>query len=88
MVLLGKRAASLGSRASLVACADKDIEKAKSVAINTSSVFKDYQSLLKLPEIEAVIIATTHDSLAEITFAAIQAGKHVLVEKPCSEKYP
>ena len=83
--LIGKkRAASLGSRASLVACADKDIEKAKSVAINTSSVFKDYQSLLKLPEIEAVIIATTHDSLAEITFAAIQAGKHVLVEKPAA----
>ena len=29
-----------------------------------------------------VIIATPHDTLAEITLAAVDAGKHVLVEKP------
>jgi predicted dehydrogenase len=31
-----------------------------------------------------VVVATLHDSLAEITLAAAQAGKHVLVEKPAA----
>jgi len=31
-----------------------------------------------------VIVATTNDTLAEITLAAVQAGKHVLVEKPAA----
>ena len=30
------------------------------------------------------IVATPHDSLAEITLAAVDAGKHVLVEKPAA----
>jgi predicted dehydrogenase len=30
------------------------------------------------------VVATLHDSLAEITLAAIHAGKHVLVEKPAA----
>ena len=33
-------------------------------------------------KVDAVIIATTHDCLAEIALAAIEAGCHVLVEKP------
>ena len=31
-----------------------------------------------------VVISTLHDSLAAITLAAIEAGKHVLVEKPAA----
>jgi predicted dehydrogenase len=33
-------------------------------------------------DVDAVIIATMHDSQAEIALAAVEAGKHVLVEKP------
>jgi len=29
-------------------------------------------------------VATLHDSLAEITRTAVEAGKHVLVEKPAA----
>jgi len=31
-----------------------------------------------------VVVATLHDSLADITRAAVEAGKHVLVEKPAA----
>ena len=37
-----------------------------------------------MPEVDIVVIATLHDSLAEITLAAVEAGKHVLVEKPAA----
>jgi predicted dehydrogenase len=77
-----KRAQSLG-HGRLVACADIKKEKAKSLAQqNGAKVFADWRGLLALPEVDIVIIATLHDSLAEITLAAIEAGKHVLVEKP------
>ena len=34
--------------------------------------------------IDIVIVATPHNSLAEITLSAIRANKHVLVEKPAA----
>jgi predicted dehydrogenase len=36
------------------------------------------------PSVEAVIVATTNNWLAPITLASVQAGKHVLVEKPAA----
>ena len=44
----------------------------------------NWQELLALQGVEAVVIATQHDSLVEITKAAIAAGKHVFVEKPAA----
>jgi predicted dehydrogenase len=37
-------------------------------------------------EVEAVIVATTHDALAEISLGAVLGGKHVLVEKPAGRR--
>ena len=80
-----KRAKSLGEGGRLVACADIDKKRAKSLADTTNATaFDDWQELLKLPEVELVVVATLHDSLAEITLAAIEAGKHILVEKPAA----
>lgn len=79
-----KRAKSLGEGGRLVACADIDLNRAQSLAGNQSKAFDNYQDLLALPEVDAVVVSTLHDSLAAITLAAIHSGKHVLVEKPAA----
>ncbi len=42
----------------------------------------DVDAAIADPAIEAVMIATRHDSHAEIALRALRAGKHVFVEKP------
>jgi len=42
----------------------------------------DYQELLKDQEIQAVVIATRHDTHARFAAECARAGKHVFVEKP------
>ena len=80
-----KRAPNLGSGGNLVACADINISRAEQLALPFGAqIFLNWRELLALPQIDIVIIATLHDSLAEITLAAIAAGKHVLVEKPAA----
>lgn len=61
----------------------KRVEQAKAV-IGGESVkgFKDYRELLEQKDIDAVVIST-HDPIhAPASIAALQAGKHVYVEKP------
>lgn len=45
-------------------------------------VYADYRELLADPAVDAVSICTWNDTHAEISIAAVKAGKHVLVEKP------
>lgn len=80
-----KRAKVLSSGGRLMACADIDVSRAESLAAGTNAkVFCDWRELLRLPGVDVVIVATLHDTLAEITLAAIKAGRHVLVEKPAA----
>jgi predicted dehydrogenase len=44
--------------------------------------YDSYEELLADPAIDAVSVCTSHSSHALITIAALQAGKHVLCEKP------
>jgi predicted dehydrogenase len=44
--------------------------------------YGSYDALLHDPEVEIVYVATPHTLHAENTLAALQAGKHVLCEKP------
>jgi myo-inositol 2-dehydrogenase/D-chiro-inositol 1-dehydrogenase len=44
--------------------------------------FADYRELLRVDEVEMVLVAVPNDLHAEITIAAAKAGKHVICEKP------
>ena len=80
-----KRAGALGSGGRFIACADINIGRAEQLANRFSgTAYASWRDLIAVPEIDLVVIATLHDSLAEITLAAIAAGKHVLVEKPAA----
>ena len=77
-----KRAQALGS-ARLVACADVVEARATRVAgASGAAVYTEWRELIASPDVDMVVVSTLHDTLAEITLAAVQAGKHVLVEKP------
>ncbi|EKN3872803.1 Gfo/Idh/MocA family oxidoreductase [Yersinia enterocolitica] len=80
-----KRAKALGQAGKLLACADLDLSRAENLAKSYGAkIFHDWRSLVLHPGVEVVIVATLHDSLAEITRVAIEAGRHVLVEKPAA----
>ncbi|MET4231328.1 putative dehydrogenase/threonine dehydrogenase-like Zn-dependent dehydrogenase [Bradyrhizobium sp. I1.8.5] len=49
-----------------------------------STASTDFQTVLDDPQVDLVLIATRHDLHAEMTVAALKAGKHVFVEKPLS----
>jgi predicted dehydrogenase len=46
------------------------------------SAFSDYRQLVAMDELDAVDICTPNDAHAAPAVAALEAGKHVLVEKP------
>jgi len=80
-----KRASALGPEGHLVACADIDISRAKGLAKEfDAKAYDDWRPIMDVPEVTALVVATRHDSLAEITLAAVETGKHVLVEKPAA----
>ncbi|CAN5350894.1 Gfo/Idh/MocA family oxidoreductase [soil metagenome] len=83
--LIGLKRSQNLAGARLVACADINEERARRVAQRDgASVLADYRALLAMPGVDVVVVATLHDSLAEITRAAIESGRHVLVEKPAA----
>ena len=46
----------------------------------------DYMDIINDPEIDIVCVCTPNDSHAEISIAALKAGKHVICEKPIATK--
>lgn len=82
-----KRGKSLGG-ARLVACADTVLSSAERLARNAEGCFSttDYRQAIDRPEVSIVVVATPHNTLAEITSYAIKSGKNVLVEKPAARQ--
>jgi UDP-N-acetylglucosamine 3-dehydrogenase len=66
------------------AIADRDETRLAEVAktYGVAAVHTAYADLLNDPAIDAVHIVTRWDTHAEIAIAALEAGKHVLLEKP------
>lgn len=79
-----KRARALGTKGRVVACADVDLQRARAIGGSDGIASDDWRRVVEAPEVQAVFVATPHDALAAITLAAVEAGKHVLVEKPAA----
>jgi len=83
--LIGKkRLAALPAGSKLVVACDTDLSRANALVeiAKTGRAVTDFKEAVSDPEVDAVIVATINSTLAEISGAAIRAGKHVIVEKP------
>jgi predicted dehydrogenase len=88
----GKRHAQLFSEfedCDLVAICDVDPVRRNAFAeklshLKTLAVYDDYRRIIDDPEIDSVSIATPDHWHTPLALAALKAGKHVYVEKPCS----
>ena len=68
----------------LAACCDADLGHARDLAGRggTAVATSDWRDLTSRSDLDAVIIATTTHTHAEIALEAAQSGKHILLEKP------
>src|SRR5436853_7605068 len=76
-----KRAAAAAGHEIVVVC-DRDARRAEQLAHKTKArAVTDWHEAVAA-EVDAAIVATTHDQLAAISIGALEAGRPVLVEKP------
>jgi len=74
----------------LVAVASRNVDRARALASEFESepggirVHESYDALFADPEIDAVYIATVHTEHVRLSIQALEAGKHVICEKPLS----
>lgn len=82
--LIGNKRAQYLKGGNLLYCVDTKIQKAQALAnkMPGCKVLLSWQEVMTKPEIDIVIVATTHEVLTEISLVAIEAGKNVLIEKP------
>jgi predicted dehydrogenase len=80
--LIGRKRAQALAGARLVACADVVQARAEALAPADAFASADWRDAIARDGVDIVVVATTNDKLAEIAVAALDAGRHVLVEKP------
>lgn len=75
---------SMSTTVEVVALASRNIEKAKTQAIewNVPKAYGSYEEILEDPEIEAVYIPLPNHLHVEWIKKSVDAGKHVICEKP------
>lgn len=64
---------------------EKAIKAAQTYGTEDATVNEDYKKLLEDKTIDVVHVLTPNISHAEITIAALEAGKHVMCEKPMAK---
>jgi predicted dehydrogenase len=83
--LIGKkRLAGLPAGSKLAVACDTNLARAEELVklAKTGRAVTDFKSAVADPQVDAVVVATINAALAEVSAAAIRAGKHVIVEKP------
>ena len=77
---------AIADRAEVYALCDINRARAEALAqrygIPQERVFDNVHEMVKLPELDAVDVCTWNNAHAECSIAALNAGKHVLCEKP------
>lgn len=85
--LIGQKRAAAAAALGIpvVQVADADPSRTAALAQKTGAIqAASWSDAVRAAEVDGVIVATTHDALATIALAAVEAGKHVLVEKPAA----
>ena len=72
------------SGASVAAICGRNRERAQEIAdkYNVPTVFTDYREMIEKGDLDALVVATPDDLHYPMTMAALDAGLHVLCEKP------
>ena len=78
------RALSQSKRGELVAVASRDLARAQAFAarFGIGRSFGSYEALLEAPDVDVVYVSLPNHLHAAWTIRALEAGKHVLCEKP------
>lgn len=79
-----KRISQLPKNFNLIACADPLIFLKTNIELKNKKIFltKNWKTLLKLENLDAVIIATTHNLHTDILLECLKYNIHAFVEKP------
>ena len=84
--LIGKRRAhqaALNAGSHVVAVTDTSVDAARAIASELKcDAVSDWRAIVADSAVDAVIVSTPNAYLAEVSMAALEAGKHVLLEKP------
>lgn len=74
----------MGSLVELRAVCNRSGHTAQNAADRFGAAYActDYRQIIDDPDIDAILIGTRHDLHGKLALDALQAGKHVLVEKP------
>jgi predicted dehydrogenase len=80
------KAIASSKKGKILAVASRSKERATDFA-NTyqiEKIYTDYEQMLADPDIDIIYIATPHNFHYQQAKMCLEAGKHVLVEKPCT----
>ena len=80
--LIGRKRAEVLGEDELVACHDVVAERARTLAQEAGGVAVESLEAILERGVDVVVVAATHDQLAELACNALDGGAHVLIEKP------